>query len=34
MDNRKNMNQNEENQNASGFAENIGKKLDKGLAGT
>lgn len=34
MDNRENMNQNEENQNASGFAENIGKKLDKGLADT
>ena len=34
MDNRENMNQNEENQNASGFAENIGRKLDKGLADT
>ena len=34
MDNRENMNQNEENQNTSGFAKNIGKKLDNNLTHT
>ena len=34
MNNNENMNQNQETQNNSGFAENIGRKLDKGLADT